>query len=358
MNLATLMAEAGRSALAQRVASLLVALICGAVVAGAVMTTGRTASAEAAVLAEFQTAAARVIVIRDATGAAVLAPPVADVLAESDLVGSILGLTTPVDVVNGSLGPGATKVPQWYATGDLRASVRLVSGRWPRPGEGLAGDAAARALGFDGPAGWVSTDSEIPVVGVLHAEAPFAALNHGVVVPDPRRAPTQLILEAREARGVPLLLTLALSTIATPRAEDLRIDAPTDLARIRGGVAAELGAYRRSLLLGLLSAGAALTALVVLADTLVRRRDLGRRRALGATRSTLVALVVARTAYAACAGAAIGSAAGLLLTRDVDVSPRFAVAVSVLTVLAALVSALAPAIASATRDPVLVLRTP
>lgn len=51
------------------------------------------------------------------------------------------------------------------------------------------------------------------------------------------------------------------------------------------------GLGRPERLLGVLGAGALLVAIVVLADVFVRRKDLGRRRALG----TIVALVIART---------------------------------------------------------------
>lgn len=183
-------------------------------------------------------------------------------------------------------------------------------------------------------------------------------LAQGIVVPESARPPARIIVLAREAASVPPVLALALTTIAAPRADDLRVEAPTELARLRAGVATELGSYRRALLIGLLAAGAGLTALVVLADTLVRRRDLGRRRALGATRSMLVALVVARTAYAALGGVVLGSVLGTFLTRDAGLPLEFSVAVSVLTLLAALVAAVGPAAVSAHRDPVLVLRTP
>ena len=88
-----------------------------------------------------------------------------------------------------------------------------------------------------------------------------------------------------------------------------------------------------------------------------RRRDFGRRRALGASRSAIVALVVTQTAIVAALGAAVGS---FLIQRwtGSGPDPSFALAVATLVILAALVSAVPPALVAAYRDPVRILRVP
>ena len=86
-------------------------------------------------------------------------------------------------------------------------------------------------------------------------------------------------------------------------------------------------------------------AIVVLADVLIRRRDLGRRRTLGIGRGDLILLVAVRTAVPALLGAVLGSGAGYAVvagqggTLGVD----FVAAVAVLAALTALLASLAPA---------------
>lgn len=91
-----------------------------------------------------------------------------------------------------------------------------------------------------------------------------------------------------------------------------------------------------------------------------RRADLGGRRGLGATRMTIIALVVLRTAYAALVGAVLGVVIGAIVTGRMDALPPvdFVIGVGILSVIAALVSTLPPAVYAAHRDPVGVLRTP
>lgn len=61
------------------------------------------------------------------------------------------------------------------------------------------------------------------------------------------------------------------------------VESPTGLAELTQAVGGQLAGYGRSLLLLILGVGAFFVGTVVLSDILIRRRDLGRRRTLGAT---------------------------------------------------------------------------
>lgn len=80
-----------------------------------------------------------------------------------------------------------------------------------------------------------------------------------------------------------------------------------------------------------LGVGVAIVTVTMLGAVSSRRRDFGRRRALGASRSSLITLVLIHTAVAAVTG---------------------------LCVLVALLGALIPALAAAYRDPMRILRVP
>ncbi|QGQ20016.1 hypothetical protein GC089_13375 [Cellulomonas sp. JZ18] len=109
-----------------------------------------------------------------------------------------------------------------------------------------------------------------------------------------------------------------------------------------------------------IGAGAGLTAVVVLADVLIRRAALGRRRALGCSRSALTALVLLRSLYAVTADIVTGCAAASMAANawGAPIPLAFTAATATLAVLATLAATMPPALAAALRDPLAVLRTP
>jgi len=94
---------------------------------------------------------------------------------------------------------------------------------------------------------------------------------------------------------------------------------------------------------------------------LSRRKDLGRQRALGARRSTVIALVAARTGAATTLGSAMGLVAGLAylaISAGELPQPSFSAGLFILAILAPSLASVLPAWWAAQRDPVLELRTP
>ncbi len=95
--------------------------------------------------------------------------------------------------------------------------------------------------------------------------------------------------------------------------------------------------------------------------TAAKRRDFGRRRALGASQADIVALVTIQSLLLGTLGAVVGTAGTALVTGvTMGVWPnwRFSVAVVVLAVDVSVLAALPPAFAAARRDPVRILRVP
>jgi putative ABC transport system permease protein len=101
-------------------------------------------------------------------------------------------------------------------------------------------------------------------------------------------------------------------------------------------------------------------ALVLFAEVLTRRKDLGRQRALGARRSTVIMLLASRTAAAAGIGSILGLVVGLAYLASIDELPtlRFILGLAFLSILAPTLASVVPARWAAQRDPVLELRTP
>ncbi|WP_454296146.1 ABC transporter permease [Salana multivorans] len=368
--------EAGLTAWSAKVPALLVFFLAAAMCAATLLTVGRSAQAEAEVLTRLDTAGARELTVSAKAADELLPALLVEQVAGLSVVDRAVGLTTPVDAYSTAVGPGGPAVQAWQVIGELGHVAVLVSGRWPLPGEALASTGAAETLGLVDGVGSVTTATaglvtDHSVVGTFSPREPYDAMGTGVLVATteapstPATAPmaataTTLSVILTDADEAARTQSLVIAMISPPDLGKLTLTSPVGLAELRGQVAGDLGSFGRSLLLGVLGGGALLTAVVVLADVLVRRPDLGRRRALGATRSSILALVVLRTAIPAVAGAVVGSVAGVLLAARLGAAPppSFVIGTAVLAVLAATLSTLLPAGYAATRDPVRVLRTP
>jgi len=324
---------------------------------------GQHRRAEDQVLSRLDTAGSRLLVVTDDQNAGLVTPAVLQVLAGFDTVERVVGVDAPLDVVNTVIGDGGQRVPAWRITGGLEQAVRLTAGRWPRPGEALVAAAAMPRLGFTHPAGAVTDTSgrQYDVVGSFTARPPFETFNAGLVIAGDEHTPTRsvhVVVTSVEAARATEALTLL--TLAPPDASRITVRSPTALADLQRAVQGDLGDYGRDLLALTLGGGAFLIAVVVLAEVLLRRRDLGRRRALGASRRDVATLVLLRTIAAAIPGALTGTAAGVAAAAAwADQPPAdFTAATATLTILVAATVAVAPAVLAARRDPVGVLRTP
>jgi putative ABC transport system permease protein len=133
------------------------------------------------------------------------------------------------------------------------------------------------------------------------------------------------------------------------------------LASLRGTVQDQLGAFGGTLAAGVLTLTGLLVAIVQIALVLLRRKDFGRRRALGATRGLIIALVLIQAVCLAVAGATLGVTASVVaLTAIGDPLPGldYTVAVVALAVCVSVAAAIFPAILASRRDPIKELRVP
>ncbi|MGD2051464.1 MAG: ABC transporter permease [Acidimicrobiia bacterium] len=357
--------EALRVALAQPVASvmtsLIVAVVCGVILS----TTGQTVQAEAQVLSRIDDAGTRSIVITDEKGDAGLRPAAVERIAGLSRVDWVIGIGSAVDGRNVVIGAGGTPAPVRTLHGDVPAALAVV-GKQPQSGEALAGSEAVATLGLEYPIGAVElTDgTEAVIVGGFTATEPLTFLNRSVLLVPAEADTTPLrsihVLAARPEDVEPLT-TAILAVLDPESASSLSVQTSETLADVRAAVAGELGRFSRSLVLLVLGVGLVLVALTVHGAVTLRRQDFGRRRALGASRAAIVALVAIRNVAVGLVGTGIGVATGVFLVwRWTGAAPRplFTLAVGILAVLATLAASLLPALVAAYRDPVRVLRVP
>ncbi|MGC1511897.1 MAG: FtsX-like permease family protein, partial [Acidimicrobiales bacterium] len=242
------------------------------------------------------------------------------------------------------------------------SSYSIAKGRLAAPGEAMAGKDAANALGLIDGAGAIASDVySVPVVATVEFRAPLEFLNDTVVILGPDKAPTLIIALADNSDHVETLSKAVEEVLDPVRYESVRIESSTQLAAIRAKVNQDSGTSSASIITGALGTGLLLTAATSLGSVTVRRRDYGRRRALGATRSNIVVLVLAQSAVAATVGALIGSIVGLaavVVIEGTTPDPLLVAGVGVLSINAAMLAAVPSAMLAALRDPVRILRVP
>ncbi len=366
MRLSQLLAEAWASARAGKVPTILVAVLVAAMCATTLLTVGRAAAAQVQVTARLEEAGSRHLVVTDAHAAGFLTDAVVDQAAGLSTVERAVGFTTAVDTTNTAIGVGGARVPTWLVVGDLHAVATLTAGRWPRSGEALVSAAGQAALGLDVPVGAVTTvdagtATSYPIVGAYTPRAPYGDLATGIVVAAPASTVAhRLDVVATTAAGATVTQAAVLDLLHRPDPSDLEVQSPQSLAQVQTQVLGDLAKYNRSLTLLVLLAGALLVAVVALADVLIRRADIGRRRALGAPRWALTWIIIVRSLVGALLGALVGTAGAtvVVLRTGQHPNPTFTAATAVLALLATGLAATVPAVVAARQDPVRVLRTP
>lgn len=360
-----LVLDAVRGAVAHPAASLTTSLVVAVVCVVVLATTGRAAATEAQVLASVDSLGTRLISVTDTTGSSRIDTSAVDVLAGLDGVAWVFGLGPASDAVNPATGRVAgTTVTGRDLVGDLPDELPVTRGRTPSPGEAVVGAGAARALGLADVAGTVDLGTtRTGVVGQIEAGGPLAALDDTVL----RRADDADVpiryLYLRAAADVDVDALAAAVRAAVPAGVPATVDVEVSAGALalRQVLSGTLGASSRQLMAIVLGTGLALVAITVLGGVTARRRDFGRQRALGASRSTIVVTVLVQSALSAVVGVGCGLTVGLGLTHALTggtPTGRFVVGLGVLTTLVTLAGSVPPALAAAWRDPLRVLRVP
>ena len=352
----------------QPIVSTVTTLVVTAVCAVILATVGQSAAAEARVLATIDEAGTRTIVVSDPTERAGLHPDSVEAVRSLAGVEWALGLGPVTDVRNAALGAAGRAVPARRVYGALPEAVRLVGGRAPAPGEAIASQGGLEVLGAQTPAGGIRGEGlESPLVGVFAAVDPLTFLDGSLLIPSAAAQPgdnqtlRQLVVVASSVASVGSLIEAIPSVLHVEDRTQLRVATPASLLELRSLVEAELATSSRQQLLVVLGVGLVVITVTLSGAVAQRRRDFGRRRALGATRSALVLLVIVQTAIAALFGVVLGTVIGLAaVVRLADGLPPidFVAGVAVLALLAALFAAIPPGLMAAFRDPVRILRVP
>lgn len=350
--------ESFRSLRASPVTSALVTVIAAAATAVILLATAETLQAERTILGSLESPELRLVILRDTDGSAGLPPQAPDRIQALSTVEWAIGLGEAEDI---AVFEGGTRIP-------LRALFGIPPKHLQLPptfnsGHVVLGDQAMVSVGLVDGLGTVSGQVRAySVGGSLHVSEPLGFLASGAL----RQAgaserPSQIVLLARDIGAMDSTVRLAVDAAGASAPGRISVSMPDDIDNLRAAIQGEIGRSGRRLTQLVLGGAGVLLALITSVGVLLRRTDLGRRRALGATRGYILLLVLSQTAITSSAGS-VGGAVASHLYRWSSSQPaptfEFSFAVAILVTAASMSAGLIPAIAAAKSDPIRVLRVP
>ncbi|WP_239453519.1 MULTISPECIES: FtsX-like permease family protein [Microbacterium] len=329
------------------------------------LTTGRTVGAEQRVLSSIDSAGTRSILVR-ADAAAGVTSDVIDRIDGIEGVEWSAAFSSAVDATNGRTPDGA-RAPVRFAYGRDVESLG-VPARVPLPGQLAYGSQRALdELGLPDIAGGIvlTTGQEYAMAGLLEIPDFLVGLEPVVIVPQPEATGEEpvsvLVVIASRPDLVAPVSDAVLSVLAAEDPSKVSVETSEPLAQLRGLIQGQLSTFSRGLVLVMIAVTGLLVAVILYGLVMMRRKDFGRRRALGATRALIVLLLFVQTVFLAVIGVLVGtvvSVAVLVTSGDPLPGPGFFGAVSVLALGTSAVASLVPAIIASRREPIRELRVP
>lgn len=282
--------EAWATTWSAKVSSALIAIVAAVTCFAVIATVGRSVAAASEIALRMEQAGARRLSVVDTQAEGFINDRTLSVVRALSTVESATALGSPFDAVNGHIGRGGTVIPVWPVLGDPSDVGDLVRGRWPQVGEALVSSSKLRSLGLAEPVGYLaSVDglTQYPIVGAFESKSPLEDLEAGaLVVAEVGSAGRELRVVVDDVTSASHTVAAILTTLDPPDARGVQVESPTALAQTARDLNASMVGFGRMLLMLILTAGGVFVSAVVLADVLIRRRDLGRRRTLGITGSS------------------------------------------------------------------------
>lgn len=355
--------EAAASARSQPVASVLTTLVITGMVLTVMMTTGRTVAAEQNVLSSIDAAGTRTIQIR-AEDTAGVTSAVLDRIGNIDGIEWAAAFSSAIDATN-TLIPDGTRVPVRYVYSNHLDQLGITD--IPTLGATVyASQTALNQFGLAdiGGAITLTTGDTASIGGRIVVSDYLAGFEPVAVIPVASDAPAKVNIVLVIARSPELVAPVADAVLSVVAADDptkITVQTSETLAQLRALVQSQLGSSSRTLVLALLAVMTVLVSVILYGLVMMRRKDFGRRRALGATRGQIIVLLIAQTALLAAGGITLGLliATGISLAlRDPLPGVEFTLALSTLAFGAAVAAAIIPAIIASLREPIRELRVP
>lgn len=358
-----LLREIAISTLVMRTSSILILGITLLVTLASLITVGRAAAANATIEQRLQASAARTILVTDKNLFQYLTPQVIEAISGFSNVQRVYGTGILKDGVNLSIGADGKTTTTVRVNADFAKEFELISGRWPRVGEALITKKGLAELHLDTATGAILLPldkTEAAIVGTYQPKSGTEVIAEVVIKAPEGEAMQVARVITTDFRENPQVINLIRLTLGAHSPENISIQPPVTLAELTQSIAEDVRQYNASVLYSVLAFGALISGLIVFADALAKRADLGRRLALGATRQVIVIYTIGRVILPTVIGIFIGVLGGYTITSYWGQTPpmHFTVALSYLVLLTMLVAALPGAVWASRQDPVRILRLP
>lgn len=350
--------EAIVSALNQRLQTMITALVVAAMCVAVLITAGATAATRQGVLSVIDQAGTRAITVTATTDAG-LSTDILDQLRAITGIQAVAAFGPAVDATNAT-APRTPVAIRTLLTDPTDLGIPSTHE------QAWASAEAMLALGMPDNTGTLRTGrgAELVVAGRFQPPEQLAGLEPLVVVPAKPTGPQPiavLIITTASAAAVEPVAELTRSLIANLSPDKVKIATSQQLAQLRSVVEADLEGRSRDQVLMIIGAAGVLVAAVGSVVAMLRRKDYGRRRALGASQTLIVSLVLIQTATIALVSALFSTVVcvSALASQGVPLPDwAFITAVPALAVTTAIVGGVAPAVIAARRDPLKELRVP
>ena len=361
--LAAIFREALTSALTQPVVTMVSLVMVAGMCATVILTTGRAAGAQQQVLGSIDSAGTRTIIVRAEDGAG-LDSTVLQRIADVEGVSWAGAFGPAIDVSNDAVPSGPVVAMRQSWTSDL-ALLGIPETR-VAGSVAYASAPALKRLGMQDGVGRVVEPGGVvlPTQQGLATPDYLRVLEPLVINPQPHERVGRvavLVVIAERPELVAPLATVVGSVLGVDDPKKVKISTSEQFATLRGLVQGQLSVFGRSLVLIVFTLTAVLVAAILYSFVMIRRKDFGRRRALGASRSLIVGLLMAQMGVISAAGAVVGSTIGLVVLAvggDPLPSWEFVLAIAVLSVAVGELAAALPAVLASRRDPLKELRVP
>ncbi len=359
-----LLRESLATAWAQPVASVVTIVMVAGMCATVLLTTGRTVGAEQSVLGSIDSAGTRSIVIR-AEADAGLDTGVLDRLANLDGIDWVGAFGPATDATNTAI-PGGTKVPIRLAWGSDITELGIPTVQPVANHTAWASPASLEQLGMRDDVGGIVTGpgDDYAIAGRISTPDYLQFLEPIILVPQDAAAPAPvsvLVVVASRPDLVAPVSQAVQSLLSVDDITKVKLSTSKQLATLRALIEGQLGSFGRNLVIVIFALTAVLVAAILYGLVMLRRKDFGRRRALGASQALIIGLLLTQVATLALAGALLGSvAAAIALAATGDPLPGldFFTSICVLAIAISVIAAVIPALAAARRDPLTELRVP